>query len=888
MKKVMDFVQRFDLLPRYELLLAAASGGMDSMCLLDFLYENGYRVCAAHYNHQLRGQEADMDEDLVRAWCAARRIPLCVGTGDVAAYAGENGLTIEEAARKLRYDFLNSVAGQTGAARIVTAHHANDNAETVLFHLARGTGMAGLAGIAPKNGRLVRPFLCLTREELAAYAKEHHVPYRTDATNADTALTRNFIRAEVLPRLCRVNAQAVEHIGETALRLRQEDVGALHGCVSLDGTLYLSTSGGLRTWKPGQEESTLLVSMDELQAQGIGFDTLIYADGDAPALLDRSGKKLWRWQDGALVCTLDYAGTPMDLPQRRYRAAVMQDGWLFLRAAPPEGTVYEADVYRADPLTGDAQRLPLEGVTELCAWEGGLLAVACDVESDVCRLVSVDPESGAVHTLDERSMQGIEGVACDGNTICAIVDGALSLWNGTGWTALQGYALGHLDYAFAVVGEGYASLGTNDMQYVPFTEAGSLPTLTIRGYISADNIDADFQQACPGVAVSRAADPSLTARQVAEAIAAGDETDLFHVRMDGELVALMRQGGLAPLNESDILLADTEGMLARVADAIFQDGSLYAVPSLVLVTVWEGAEEVPATLEALLEKHAAWTEEAPLVAHAWEGGTWTKDDYANLLLTTLITEAHNAGRAVDFRGESFVRMLTALRDAELPETEGEARLDPDEILSLSGFEDMPISGDWTYEPGTTPPPPSAPDWQLPPALSPDARRTAGANLLVYVLNPNARNPDVAMAYLEYLCGHRALYDEALLKPASASPVLHPQIEEWIAWIIEDQHALDAELGLETDEEALAARTDAIRAAPDSWAVTQGRLEAYREEIAPYVDLRLHPLLAGSQKRDGGVYARMLRAVCDYVEGGAALEDCLTRLENLAASVSAVP
>ena len=115
-----------------------------------------------------------------------------------------------------------------------------------------------------------------------------------------------------------------------------------------------------------------------------------------------------------------------------------------------------------------------------------------------------------------------------------------------------------------------------------------------------------------------------------------------------------------------------------------------------------------------------------------------------------------------------------------------------------------------------------------------------------------------------------------------------QIEEWIAWIIEDQNALDAELGLETDEEALAARTDAIRAAPDSWAVTQGRLEAYREEIAPYVDLRLHPLLAGSQKRDGGVYARMLRAVCDYVEGGAALEDCLTRLENLAASVPAVP
>ena len=98
--------------------------------------------------------------------------------------------------------------------------------------------------------------------------------------------------------------------------------------------------------------------------------------------------------------------------------------------------------------------------------------------------------------------------------------------------------------------------------------------------------------------------------------------------------------------------------------------------------------------------------------------------------------------------------------------------------------------------------------------------------------------------------------------------------------------MDAEQGLKTDEEALTARTDAIRAAPDSWAVTQGRLEAYREEIAPHVDLRLHPLLAGSQRRDGGVYARMLRAVCDYVEGEAALEDCLTRLETLADSVPA--
>ena len=223
MKKVVDFAERFDLLPRYELLLAAVSGGMDSMCLLNFLYESGYRVCAAHFNHQLRGEESDGDEELVRAWCAARRIPLCVGSGDVAAYAREHALSIEEAARALRYDFLFRMAAQTGAVRLVTAHHANDNAETVLFHLSRGTGMAGLCGIAPRSGLLSRPFLCLTQEELAAYARELRVPYRTDSTNADTALTRNFLRAEVVPKLRHVNAQAVEHISETALRLREED-----------------------------------------------------------------------------------------------------------------------------------------------------------------------------------------------------------------------------------------------------------------------------------------------------------------------------------------------------------------------------------------------------------------------------------------------------------------------------------------------------------------------------------------------------------------------------------------------------------------------------------------------------------------------------------------
>jgi len=322
MKKVLDFSQRYDLLPRYELLLVAASGGMDSMCLLDFLYENGYRVCAAHYNHQLRAQESDMDEDLVRAWCAARRIPLCVGTGDVAAYAAEHSLTVEEAARTLRYDFLGTIAAQTGAVRILTAHHANDNAETMLFHLARGTGLTGLAGIAPRSGKLARPFLCLTRSEIAAYVREHHVPYRTDATNSDTALTRNFIRAEVMPRMERVNPLAAEHMAETALRLREEDT--FLNALAAERLTKLKTEAGAVTLSCAAitqaptvlQPRMLRLALDALDAgkkdiTAAHYDALTaLCAGSGAAQLDLPGGVLARREDGVLTLSVRRGTAP--------------------------------------------------------------------------------------------------------------------------------------------------------------------------------------------------------------------------------------------------------------------------------------------------------------------------------------------------------------------------------------------------------------------------------------------------------------------------------------------------------------------------------------------------------------------------------------------------
>lgn len=213
----------WELLSKETLTLVALSGGLDSVCLCYLLCEAGYPVAAAHFNHRLRGEESDADERFVREFCKERNVPLFVGSGDVAAFAEEERIGTEEAARKLRYAFLERTARECDACCIATAHHANDNAETVLFNLARGTGSAGLAGIAARCGMLVRPLLGVTRAELLSYAHENGLAWCEDATNEDENYTRNFIRAQLLPRMEEVNAAAVQHIGEAAGRLREDE-----------------------------------------------------------------------------------------------------------------------------------------------------------------------------------------------------------------------------------------------------------------------------------------------------------------------------------------------------------------------------------------------------------------------------------------------------------------------------------------------------------------------------------------------------------------------------------------------------------------------------------------------------------------------------------------
>ena len=214
---------RFDLIPPGSTVLCALSGGADSMYLLCRLLEGaeagGYAVKAAHYHHGLR-PTADRDEAFVQNWCESHGVPLAVGHGDVAAEARRLGLGIEEAARGMRYAFLRQAARERGCALIATGHQAEDNAETVLMNLLRGSG--GLRGIPECRDGMIRPMLAISRSEILTYLDTHAVPHVEDESNTDPRYTRNRVR-QLLPLLEELNPQALAHINAAASSSREDD-----------------------------------------------------------------------------------------------------------------------------------------------------------------------------------------------------------------------------------------------------------------------------------------------------------------------------------------------------------------------------------------------------------------------------------------------------------------------------------------------------------------------------------------------------------------------------------------------------------------------------------------------------------------------------------------
>ncbi len=222
--KVEKYIAKHNLLNNNSSVLVALSGGADSVALLVALQKLGYRCEAVHCNFHLRGEESNCDEKFVRELCQRRNVKLHVVEFNTTQYAKENGISIEMAAREQRYAAFEALRKETGASAIAVAHHMDDSAETLLLNLIRGTGIKGLRGIQPKNGYIVRPLLCVGREDIIDYLKWRNESFVTDSTNLTSDYTRNKIRLEVIPKLAEINPSIKESLAATAGRISEAEM----------------------------------------------------------------------------------------------------------------------------------------------------------------------------------------------------------------------------------------------------------------------------------------------------------------------------------------------------------------------------------------------------------------------------------------------------------------------------------------------------------------------------------------------------------------------------------------------------------------------------------------------------------------------------------------
>lgn len=397
---VRQYIRRYDLLQRGDAVVVGVSGGPDSLCLLHLLHalagEMALRLHVAHLNHGLRGAEADADAEFVAGYAAALGLPCTIGRAAVAALAEAGRLSLEEAARQARYRFLAEVARGVGAETIAVGHNADDQAETVLMHFLRGSGLSGLRGMLPKTPLgeyrlgeeaalapaaglcyIVRPLLAIPRREIALYCAEHGLQPRFDLSNEDTTFFRNRLRHELLPILERYNPAIREILTHTAAVLAGDHQivrSAIEDAWSRHGRVYPTPDGGevyfdLPAWRAlplGLQRGLLRAAIHRLRAnlRNINWEHIERA--------------VWLCREGTTgqKATLA-AGLEVEIGYRALRVG-------------PEGSSPAAPDWSAGPLLVGPRRLLVPGRTDLGeGWRAEI--IAADRRALPADLTAADP-----------------------------------------------------------------------------------------------------------------------------------------------------------------------------------------------------------------------------------------------------------------------------------------------------------------------------------------------------------------------------------------------------------------------------------------------------------------------------------------------------------------
>lgn len=251
---VRRFIDQKSLLNKDSHVLVALSGGADSVCLLLVLAKLQYKVTAVHCNFRLRGEESQRDENFVRDLCLKNGIKLYARSFDTHQYAVQNKISIEMAARDLRYAYFEQLRTEIGADAIAVAHHRDDSVETFIMNAVRGTGIRGLGSIQPRNGYVIRPFLCVSHDEILCELQDYGQQYVTDSTNYETVYTRNKVRLDIVPLLRSLNSSASENIFTTIMNM-QETL-----------KIYNSFIEEMKRKCVSEENDTCIVSMAQIRA----------------------------------------------------------------------------------------------------------------------------------------------------------------------------------------------------------------------------------------------------------------------------------------------------------------------------------------------------------------------------------------------------------------------------------------------------------------------------------------------------------------------------------------------------------------------------------------------------------------------------------------------